>query len=206
MRLPIGSGVLALPENQALRRQLREGVLKIRSGLSPAQVIEKSERIAARLLALEEYRRARAVMVYLDFRNEVQTAKLVKESMSAGKKVAVPVVTDVPGRRLTPSLLADFPGDLRPGAWGIPEPGPQNLRSFDPAGLDLVIVPGVAFDPAGYRLGYGRGFYDRFLPRTGQGTVFAGLAYDFQVLPCVHPEPHDIPVHLILTEERLIRI
>ena len=194
-----------MPESQRLKSQLRKDILKVRNGLVPTQVNEKSERIAARLLALDEYRRSRTIMIYLDYRNEVRTGELVKESMTAGKNVAVPV-TDVAGRRLTPSLLLDFPGDLQPGAWGIPEPGPQAVRPLDPEKLDLVIVPGVAFDTAGYRLGYGRGFYDRFLPRTGPGTVFAGLAYEFQVLPDIFPGPHDIPVHIILTEDRLIRI
>lgn len=194
-----------MPESQGLKRQLRKDILKVRNGLSPAQVDEKSEMIATRLLALDEYRRSRTIMIYLDFRNEVRTGELVKESMSDGKKVAVPV-TDLPGCRLTPSLLVDFPGDLQPGAWGIPEPKPQAVRPLDPEELDLVIVPGVAFDTYGYRLGYGRGFYDRFLPRTGPGTVFAGLAYEFQVLPDIFPGPYDIPVHIILTENRLIRV
>ncbi len=194
-----------MPERQRLKSQLRKDILKVRNGLPPAQVAEKSERIAARLLDLDEYRRSRTIMIYLDFRNEVRTGELVKESMSAGKKVAVPV-TDLTGCRLTPSLLLGFPGDLQPGAWGILEPAPRALRPLDPEKLDLVIVPGVAFDTAGYRLGYGRGFYDRFLSRTGPGTVFAGLAYEFQVLPDIFPGPHDIPMHMILTEDRLIRI
>ncbi len=199
------SGGVYLTESQGLKRQLRKDILKVRNSLTPAQVAEKSKKIAARLLDLDEYRRARTIMIYLDFRNEVRTGELVKESMAAGKIVAVPV-TDVAGRRLTPSLLLKYPGGLQPGAWDILEPAPQAVRPLDPEELDLVIVPGVAFDTAGYRLGYGGGFYDRFLLRTAPGTVFAGLAYEFQVLPDIFPGPRDIPVHIILTENRLIRI
>ncbi|NLI14629.1 5-formyltetrahydrofolate cyclo-ligase [Pelotomaculum propionicicum] len=187
------------------KSRLRKQILQMRNGLTPAQVAEKSRRIAARLLDLEEYRRSRSMMIYLDFRNEARTDEIVVKSLAAGKKVAVPV-TDTAANQLIPSLLLNYPGDLQPGAWGIPEPGPQALRPLNPETLDLVIVPGVAFDTAGNRLGFGRGFYDRFLPLTGPGTVFAALAYEFQVLSDVYPGPHDIPVHAILTEDRLIRI
>ncbi len=187
------------------KSQLRKKIIQVRNNLTAAQVAEKSQNIAARLLDLEEYRRSRSIMTYLDFRNEVQTGDIIVKSLAAGKKVAVPV-TDTAGHRLIPSLLLNYPGDLQPGVWGIPEPGPQALRPLDPEELDLVIVPGVAFDTAGNRLGFGRGFYDRFLPTTGPGTVFAALAYEFQVLPDVCPGPHDIPVHIILTEDRLVSI
>jgi 5-formyltetrahydrofolate cyclo-ligase len=179
-------------------------VLKARDALSPAAAAEKSARIVERLLGMDEYRRASTIMAYLDFRSEVRTGKLVEQAMADGKRVAVPV-TDVAGRRLTPSLLEDFPGDLQPGAWGIPEPGPGRLRPLDPLELDLVIVPGVAFDGEGNRLGYGGGFYDRFLPRTGPGTVFVALAFELQIRPGVNPGAHDVPVHYIITEDRLIK-
>ncbi|MCL6635477.1 MAG: 5-formyltetrahydrofolate cyclo-ligase, partial [Peptococcaceae bacterium] len=109
------------------KSELRKDVLLARNALSPAEVAAKSARIIGRLLAMDEYRRAFTLMTYLDFRNEVQTGELVAKAMAAGKRVAVPV-TDIAGRRLTPSLLADFPGDLHPGAWVIPEPRPEAFR------------------------------------------------------------------------------
>ncbi len=191
--------------HEQMKKQLRNSLIKKRNMLSPRQVVEKSALIVSRLLALDEYRRARNVMVYLDCRNEVRTADLVTGALAGGKNVAAPV-TDPAKRLLTPSLIINFPADLQPGAWGILEPGPQAVRPLDPAALDMVITPGVAFDPAGYRIGYGYGFYDRFLRRTGEGAVHIGLAYDFQVVPDVFPEAHDVPVHIILTEKRLIRL
>lgn len=185
------------------KSELRKDVLKARDALSPASVAEKSARIMERLLGMDEYRRASTIMAYLDFRSEVRTGKLVEQAMADGKRVAVPV-TDVASRRLTPSLLEAFPGDLQPGAYGIPEPRPGCLRPLDPLALDLVVVPGVAFDGEGNRLGYGGGFYDRFLPRTGPGSVFVALAFELQIRPGVHPGSHDIPVHYIITEDRLI--
>ncbi len=188
-----------------MKKQLRNGVIKKRDALLPLQVAEKSASIINRLLALDEYLKARRIMVYLDFRNEVRTGDLVARAMADAKSIAVPV-TDRAKVSLTPSLIINFPGDLQPGPWGILEPKPQALRPLDPAELDVVIIPGVAFDVSGYRIGYGRGYYDRFLRRTGEGTIYIGLAYDFQVLPDIFPGPHDIPVHIILTENRLIRI
>lgn len=185
--------------------ELRKSVLKARSSLTLVQVAEKSARILERLLGLDEYKKASTLMAYLDFRNEAQTGELVQAAMAAGKKVAVPV-TDIANKRLTPSLLLDYPGDLHAGAWDIPEPKPECLRPLEPQELDLVIVPGVAFDEKGNRLGYGGGFYDRFLPRTRPDTLFIALAFELQVRPEVYPGSHDVPMHLLLTEDRIIRI
>lgn len=172
--------------------------------MTAAEVAEKSSRIIKRLLATEEYRRSFTIMTYIDFRNEVQTGDLIKEAMAAGKRVAVPFA-DVVNRRLVPSLLENYPGDIQKGAWGVPEPKPQCLRVLDPAQLDLVVVPGVAFDVEGNRIGYGGGFFDRFLKIVRPGAVFAALAYELQVRPCVFPDTHDVPVHMLITENRLIR-
>lgn len=186
------------------KSELRKNVLKARGALLPVEVAEKSARVAERLLGMEEYRKASTIMAYLDFRNEVQTGGLLERAMAAGKRMAVPV-TDIANRRLTPALLKHFPGDLQPGAWGILEPKPECMRPLEPEELDLVIVPGVAFDVDGNRLGYGGGFYDRFLLRTRPDTVYLALAFELQVRPEVYPGSHDIPVHYLLTEDRLIR-
>lgn len=191
--------------NEAMKKRIRNDLIKKRNVLSPLQVAEKSALIINRLLALDEYQNARRIMVYLDCRNEVRTGELVIRAMADGKSVAVPV-TDTANIVLTPSLVINYPGDLHPGPWGIPEPKPQAVRPLDPAALDVVITPGVAFDLSGCRIGYGYGYYDRFLRRTGEGTLYIGLAYEFQVLPVVFPGPHDIPVHMVLTEDRLIRL
>ncbi len=183
---------------------LRKEVLKARNTLTPAEVVEKSMRIATRLEAMEEYQKASTIMFFLGFRSEVQTGMLVDKAIASGKRVAVPV-TDVENRRLTPSLIVDFPAGLKPGPWGILEPKPEAMRPLDPEEIDLVVVPGVAFDTYGNRLGYGGGFYDNFLPCTREDAVFVALAYEIQVVPSVSAGPDDIPVHYLLTEERLIK-
>ena len=192
-------------DNEVLKRQLRKELIKERCALSPVQIAEKSAVIVDRLLRLDEYLDAHFVMVYLDCRSEVQTGDLVLRALADGKRVAVPV-TDTANWSLTPSLITDFPGGLQPGPWGIPEPKPQVMRLLDPAILDIVIVPGVGFDKSGHRIGYGYGYYDRFLRRTGQKTIHIGLAFELQLRPNLYPGPHDVPVHYILTEERLRRV
>jgi len=184
--------------------ELRKDVLRARVALAHAEVAAKSGLIMERLFELKEYGRSSTMMVYVDFRNEAQTGEIVRRAMAAGKRVAVPV-TDIAGKKLTPSLLLDYPGDLTPGAWGILEPKQECLRPLAPGELDLVVVPGVAFDAAGNRLGYGGGFYDRFLPRTRPDTVFIALAFELQVRPVVFPGCHDVPMHVLVTEDRLIR-
>lgn len=168
-------------------------------------VAEKSARIIQTLLKLDEYRYASTIMTYLDFRNEVQTGELVKRAMADGKRVAVPL-TDPASGMLTPSSLSFYPDELEPGAWGILEPKPRCVRPLDPSELDLIVVPGVAFDRRGNRLGYGGGFYDRFLLRTGPETFYVSPAYEMQLCDSVPRSSQDVRMHCLITEERIIRI
>jgi len=113
-------------------------------------------------------------------------------------------ITDRANTALIPSELKDFPGDLTSGTWGILEPKADRVRPVDPQEIDLVVVPGVSFDPNGNRLGYGGGFYDRFLLRTKPDTTFVALAFELQIRDDVHPEEHDHPVHYVITEDRVM--
>lgn len=186
------------------RSEIRQDVLKVRLSMSQESVLEKSKIITDSILASEIYCKSRHLMVYMDFRNEVRTESLIIRALAEGKRVSAPV-TDIKGKRLTPSELLEYPGDLDPGAWGILEPREYCVRPVDPGELDLVIVPGVAFDAGGNRLGYGGGFYDRFLIRTRPGTVYLAPAFDLQMVENVFPGTLDVPVHIIFTEERVIK-
>jgi 5-formyltetrahydrofolate cyclo-ligase len=188
-----------------LKHKLRKEVLDARIALPPHVVAEKSARIIQTLLKLDEYRYASTIMTYLDFRNEVQTGELVKRAMADGKRVAVPL-TDPASGMLTPSSLSFYPDELEPGAWGILEPKPRCVRPLDPSELDLIVVPGVAFDRRGNRLGYGGGFYDRFLLRTGPEAFYVAPAYEMQLCDSVPRSSQDVRMHCLITEERIIRI
>lgn len=184
--------------------EIRKRVLAARQALSAEELTRKSARIVALILELPEYRAARTVMLYLDFRCEVQTGPLVRAALAQGKRVAVPV-TQVAARRLIPSLLVRYPEEVAPGTWGIPEPRPEYVRPVPVEEIDLVLVPGVAFDPQGNRLGYGGGFYDRFLPLTRADCFRVAPAFELQIVDHIQTGPFDCPVHCIVTEERILR-
>jgi 5-formyltetrahydrofolate cyclo-ligase len=186
-----------------VKRSLRRTVCSLRDSLTPGEIRQKSSRIARKLYLLPAYRQAQTVMFFLSFRSEVDTREMVDESMARGKRVLVP--RSVPAtRQLTPSVLLDPGRDLAPGAYGIPEPRLASLRPAPPGEIDLLIVPGVAFDPQGHRLGYGGGYYDRFFPLLRPGVPLVALAFELQVLDEVPVEEWDRPVDWIVTEARVI--
>ncbi|HBC91463.1 MAG TPA: 5-formyltetrahydrofolate cyclo-ligase [Pelotomaculum sp.] len=188
-----------------LKSIIRGDLLKRRRALPPGEVAKKSKKIIKRLVEMEEYQNASVIMTYLHFRNEVETDGLVRQAMADGKRVVVPA-TDVSNRRIIPSLLVKYPEDLAPGPLQIMEPKASSLRLCRPALIDLVIVPGVAFDLEGNRLGYGGGFYDRFLLLTKPEAVSIGLSFELQVLTRLERCPHDMPVNYVLTEDRVIEM
>lgn len=187
-----------------MKKQLRKEIIAARMAQADEAVTEKSTRITEKVIGLPEFRNAGLIMMYLDFRNEVATGGLIRYCLENGKRVVVPV-TDTKNIRLIPSEVLNFPDDLTAGTWGILEPKAGCLRPVDPSEIDLVIVPGVSFDKRGNRLGYGGGFYDRFLRLTGEDTVFVALAFELQVREDVYPEEHDYPVHYVITENRVIK-
>lgn len=187
-----------------MKNELRKSILQARKSLPEEEVATKSRSITEKLLSLPEYREAQMVMLYLDFRNEVATGELVKETLAAGKRVVVPI-TDTKNTALIPSEVIHYPDDITLGTWDIPEPKKAAVRPVELTDIDIVIVPGVAFDPQGNRLGYGGGFYDRFLLRTKPGTTFVALAFEMQIRDEVYPEAHDHPVHYVITENRVIK-
>ncbi|GAV26465.1 5-formyltetrahydrofolate cyclo-ligase [Carboxydothermus islandicus] len=184
------------------KKILRKEILNKRTDQLPAEIIAKSDKILALLKAFQPYQQARTVMVYLDFRGEVRTREIIKDLWAYGKKVIIPV-TVLLEKKLLPVYLKDF-GDLVEGTYGILEPKAETREIADPKAIDLVLVPGVAFDLKGNRLGYGAGFYDRFLPQLRPGVKKVALAFELQLVPKITPGPHDIPMDYIITEERII--
>ena len=157
----------------------------------------KSGEIEKRLFSLPEFQSARVIMFFASFRSEVETGPMIRRALYNGKRVILPKVA---GRELALYEIGDFDKDVVPGAWGIPEP-----RETVPAKLediDLIVVPGAAFDEQGNRLGYGAGFYDKLLQGLDKSTV--ALAFELQIVPRVPADPHDVPVKKIVTEKRVI--
>jgi 5-formyltetrahydrofolate cyclo-ligase len=155
-----------------------------------------------KLISLEEYSRAECVALYSPIHNEVDTSLIREVACAAGKRTLYPVVC---GREMVLRQI-DHPDQLsQEGAFGILEPC-GNGRAHLAHEADLIVVPGVAFDMTGHRIGYGKGFYDRFLRHPGQRGVLVGLCHDFQLTDIDLPaERHDIRMDIIVTGQRIIR-
>jgi 5-formyltetrahydrofolate cyclo-ligase len=160
----------------------------------------KNRRICEKLISLPEFISAQTVMFYLGTPNEVGTMLCLEQAMKDGKKCVVPYCND---DALDLFVLHDF-ADLAPGTFGILEPKVElrleRNRQCSPDSLDLIIVPGVAFDRKGQRLGRGKGFYDRFLGKVRPQTHLVALAFECQLVAAVPCVPSDVPVDKIITE------
>jgi 5-formyltetrahydrofolate cyclo-ligase len=172
-------------------------MLAARDSLLPAQRSSKSRQIEERLFSLPEFKSAHAVMFFASFRSEVDTIPMVRRALDEGKRVILPKVI---GDELELFEIRNVDSDVFPGAWGIPEPRGSAPVKLDE--LDVIIVPGAAFDERGNRLGYGAGFYDKLLSMFKKLTV--AVAFDIQVVPMVPAAAHDVPVQKIVTETRVI--
>jgi 5-formyltetrahydrofolate cyclo-ligase len=181
------------------KRTLRAATLAIRRGLSPQQVVAHSMELQRHFLVLPEFASAAVLALYAPIHQEVQTALVTSEALAAGKAVLYPAVVGdlLQFRRLTAL------DELAPGRFGIPEP---SWEKFNPGAADIIVVPGVAFDLYGRRIGYGKGFYDRALHRLeGRGKLVA-FCYEFQLFEEIVGEPHDVAMDIIVTEKRVVRV
>lgn len=176
------------------RDKLRVKMRLMREEASMLQVLEASARIGERVLAMPEYRAAKKVFCYHSLPMEVQTGGLIREMLRQGKEVYLPVTKR--GGLMKAVRLRDADAVHR-GAFKVMEP--DGDEEIDPALLDLILTPGLAFDRAGGRIGYGAGCFDRFLPRC-RGTI-VGLALTMQLVDRVPMEPHDVFMHQVVTEE-----
>ena len=173
-------------------------MLAARDSLLPEQRTAKSREIEERLFSLPEFKSARIVLFFASFRSEVDTGPMIRRALTFGKRVVLPKVKDA---ELALYEITDWDKDVSPGAWGIPEPRENRPVRLDE--IDLILVPGAAFDGLGNRLGYGAGFYDKLLSAFAKTTL--ALAFEAQIVPQVPAELHDIPIDKIVTERRLIR-
>ena len=174
-------------DKAALRKRIREQ----KRAMTPAEIAEKSRILGEKFLASEAYRNARTIYGYLPYNQEVRTEPILRQALADGKRVAVPKVY---GEEMKFLYLTDL-NRVEKGYAGIPEPIGDEPVAQDPTAL--VLMPGLVFDPEGHRIGYGGGFYDKFLAREpGHPTV--ALCYDFQVLPKLEAEEFDIPVDWVI--------
>ena len=160
----------------------------------------KDERIMGRVLGLPEFEAARTVLLYVSFKSEVDTIPLIRHCLENGKRVVLPKVD----REENELLLFEIKNmeELAPGCFGIPEPSVGRDRKAEVHDMDLVIVPGVAFDERRNRLGYGKGFYDNLLKSKRSPAI--ALSYEDQIVPALPAESHDVRMDKVVTDKRII--
>jgi 5,10-methenyltetrahydrofolate synthetase len=182
---------------------LRRWALDRRAGLD----MEAQTRVlTARLAALPEFQAARHVMVYLAMPGEVRAEDVIAQVLAAegeGRHWYAPRCA--PKRRLAVHPYTPGETPLRAGPFGIREPDPDQVAEEQPGTLDLVVVPGLLYSERGERLGYGGGYYDRFLPRLSPDCVTVVLTPDELVVPSLPADPWDVPIRVVLTPSRELR-
>ena len=195
----------ALPTGNSLheaKRALRERIVAARDALSPDVRKRASEDIADRICALDSWARASVLLLTLPFRSEWGAAPVATRALAARKVVALPRV-DAKAKVLRLHRIADLARDVAPGHLGIPEPR-TDCPQIDRDAIDWILVPGVAFDARGHRLGYGGGYYDRLLPGLRSAAPRVAGAFEMQIVEALPLAPHDCGVDVIVTEQRVI--
>ena len=186
----------------ANKKALRASIKQKRRALSREYRQQASRKMQAELTRLPCYQAAEYIMLYMAMQDEVQLDELIAMVLKNGKKAVIPLVT---GAGLMEAVELSDMADLVPDKYGIKTVSEEKRRLIAPDKIDLIIVPGVAFDKAGHRLGMGGGFYDRFMLRASR-AVRAALAYDCQLLVSVPAEVHDLTVDYIITEKQNIAL
>ena len=185
------------------KKEIRKLMKARKAALTEEYVADYSARVTERFIAQPFYRDAKALYAYLTFNEELRTDGLIRQAWADGKRVAVPRVL---GKGVMEFYYIDsFDGFIR-SAFGVPEPPEDPERLADDAEF-LLLMPGLAFDRAHNRVGYGGGFYDRYLERKHtEGARFfkPALAYDFQIVGAIPADAHDIRVDAILTADEIL--
>ena len=191
-----------------MKHKLKDGIFKKRKSLSKREIDEKSAAMREKLFSLNEFKDAKNIMFYVSFNNEVDTIETIKELLKNKgenkKNIIVPYV-EKNNPILQLSKLNGF-DDLEPKTFGILEPKDGKIKKFDVKKVDLVLVPGIVFDENGHRIGYGYGYYDRFLRKLNKNKTKIGLCYDFQLVDKIPEEKHDVPMDIIITEKRIVKV
>lgn len=178
------------------KKKIRELIDNKRSALRPEVKEVFDEIIFKKIIESSEYKSSKTILVYVSFNGEVDTHRFIKYALKDHKKVCVPkIVSKKEGMKAIEISAFE---DLKTGSYGILEPASFN-REIDDESINLVIVPGVAFDLKGGRIGYGGAFYDRFLKNISEDTFKVAIAYGFQTLKNIPIEVHDEKIHRIIT-------
>lgn len=180
---------------------LRKRFLSLRAKAHAAATPAGTAAMEKNLRAIPAFAGARTLLLYVSKDSEAPTLPLIARLLFEGRRVALPK-THVREKRME-LFRVRSPDDLRPSSFGIPEPDPSSCEPCAPSSIGAAVIPGVAFDLSGHRLGHGLGFYDRFLPALSCPLI--GLAYDAQITDALPAEKHDVALNYVVTEKRVLR-
>ena len=188
------------------KEKLRKNWMNKRKKVEKNSGTKKSKKIINNIISLKEIKKSKNIMVYISYRSEVATDKLINLLLNKNKRIFAPYCIKNE-KRMEIVEIKDPGQDLEKGAYGIKEPA-KNIRSNNenPKNLDLVIVPAVAFSKDGFRVGYGGGYYDRFLARLRNDTISIGINYEEMLFNTVPKEDHDLAVDMVITDKKILRI
>lgn len=179
-----------------IKAEIRKKITRLLGNQKEEDRLSKSLTILKKLLATSEFKTAKTILFYASFKGEVETFEIMRQAQQLGKTIVLPM-TIIQEKKIIP-VEVDNLGDLANSAYGVPEPRYDKSKQKQLADLDLVIVPGIAFDKKNNRLGRGAGFYDRFLRDLPPETSTIGLAFDFQIVDSLPQDTHDIAVSRVI--------
>lgn len=192
-----------MTKNTLLKSAIRKDILSKRNLISESEIISNSKIISNRVIETIEYQTSKSIGAYYPTGSEVKTFDILKHSMKNKKEVGLPRVIDSTKIEFFKIIEDSFKKiKFTRGKYGIFE-NSMSTTSIDK--MDLLIIPGIAFDLQGNRIGYGKGYYDRLLS-SREAKCIIGLAYETQVINEIPINDHDIPVNIIITEKRTIRV
>jgi len=181
---------------------LRKEVLSRRDAQDASEIVQKSRAVMELLMGAPEFRGADRIFIYASYKSEVVTRDIIRATLRMGKQVAASKM-DAGSKTMSLFRIESFE-ELIPNKIGIPEPEGDSFRAVGEDWPNFVIFPGAAFDTQGNRIGYGGGYYDKFISQVADVPKVA-LAFELQVVGEVPREEHDIPMDVIVTEARVIR-
>jgi len=181
-----------------MKHKIRSHIKEKLNSHSELEKAKKSGIIKDRLFSEKAFNEAKVVMFYVSLKDEVNTMSMIDEAIKIGKRVCVPVIIKEE-KRLIAGEIKDRTNDLERQHFGIYQPKPGHVKEVPLEDIDLIVVPGIAFDKNNVRLGRGHGYYDRFLCAVPKKARTVGLAFDFQIIENLPKDSHDIPVWKTIT-------
>lgn len=177
-----------------MKSEIRKRLKELRNNMEECEVLTKSSLASRMFIESDFYKNAKCIMLYKRLGNETDTNEIIKRAFSDNKRLVFPV-TDQKSGKITP-YYADSSTEFKSGGFSVSEPKDSEIAN--PSDIDVVLVPGIAFDKSGARVGFGKGCYDMFLAKTN--AIKIGFCYDFQLCDKIPADSHDITMDYIITE------